>query len=306
MNKKSLLGFFFISLLLASFIFSSNLVLAQEGTVGETTSSDFPLLGEINPDKVKDVTTTSSSDSFTMERFKNLPLVNLWLKGYDAEKENLNFAGEFVKVMLLLLLTLLVYSSMSYANFMHGGIRFVVSVIIGLLATFLISTEALLTSLTSFTALGTAIWIFLPILVLTFFTIMVSSAAAPFGILVQEILWVIYSVYTFISGIVIFSLYQGKTNAVAKFFNDWIVIPLYGKNSALLAGMTKNADPTTAVLLIVVSIVVFWIAVVKGTFLTHWLAKEKMDAEIMKFQTDVQKQSAKRKAEAADVSGKEE
>jgi hypothetical protein len=161
--------------------------------------------------------------------------------------------------------------------------------------------------LTSFTALGTAIWIFLPILILTFFTIMVSASAAPFGILIQKILWVAYSVYTFLSGIVIFSLAQAKSgNAVAKFFNDWIVQPLYGNNSTLLEGMKANADATTAVLLVVVSIFVFIIAVVKGDFLSHWLAKEKMDAELMKFEDSVERQAAKRRIEAEDTKSKKE
>lgn len=323
MNKKSLLGFFFISLLLASFIFSANLVLAQvsdpntnfdasldtDAKVQASTTygsvEEYRQAFGVDKGPGQALPATISSNSFTMERLRNVALVDLWLKGYNSA--NFSIAGEFVKIMLLILLILLVYSSLSYAHFLNGGVRFIVSIIIGLLATFLISTEALLTSLHSFTALGTAIWIFLPILVLTFFTIMVSSSAAPFGIFIQKILWVIYSVYTFISGLVVFSLAQSKSgNVVAQFFNNWIVTPLYGNNSAILAGMTKNADATTAVLLIVVSIVVFWIAVVKGHFFNAWLAKEKRDADLMNFQSDVERQAAKRRIEAEDTKGKKE
>ncbi|MEK6911161.1 MAG: hypothetical protein AABW82_05300 [Nanoarchaeota archaeon] len=311
MNKKSLLGFFFISLLLASFIFSSNLVLAQPTvptTEQEAQDMGFASLEEyentVSVPAIVPTNPSTSSSSFSMERLRNLALVDLWLKGYNSA--NFSLAGELVKVLLLILIVLLVHSALSYAEFLHGGVRFVVSIIIGLLATFLVSTEALLSSLTSFTALGTAIWIFLPILVLTFFTIMVASSAAPFGMLIQRILWLVYSVYTFLSGIVIFSLAQSKAGSgIAIFLNTYIVNPLYGgANSAVLTGMRTNADAPTAILLMVVSIMVFFIAVVKAPFAEAWLAKLARDEKIMKYQDEIEKAAAKRRTDAKDVDGK--
>ncbi|MDO8563556.1 MAG: hypothetical protein Q7R87_00950 [Nanoarchaeota archaeon] len=334
MNKKSLLGFFFISLLLASFIFSANLVLAQGDIIQE---GDKTFLVDVDGTKTDvtndpnfnfgDKTVTkpdTSSNSFSIERLKNVALIDLWLNGYKSA--NFSIAGEFVKIMLLILMIILVQCSLNYVKFPESTTaQIFISVIVGILATFLISTETLLTSLTSFTALGTAIWIFLPILVLTFFTIMVASAAAPFGILIQKILWLIYSVYTFFTGIVIFILVQAKPTIVQETINgvsqnvvkgvdlasvygwivNYVINPLYGASKAsgsvILGNMAKNADGPTAVLLIVVSIFVFVIAVVKGDFLTHWLAKEKADADLMKFQGDVERQAAKRRVEAADT-----
>lgn len=315
MNKKSLLGFLFISLLLASFIFSSNLVLAQDNPNEQYDSSldtDEKVQANTVYGSVEEYRqafgvdqgpeealpkTSSDSSSFTMERLKNLALVDLWLKGYSSS--NFSIAGELVKILLLIMIVLLVYSGFSYANFLGEFItRPIISLIIGILATFLISTESLLTSLTSFTALGTALWIFLPILALTFFTILVSSSAAPFGIFIQKILWVIYSVYTFISGLVILSLSQSKAgNAVGIFLKKYIITPLYG-NSELLTNMSKAADTPTAILLMVVSVLVFWIAVIKGDFFEAWLAKEKRNADLMRFQDSLERQAERRKLEA--------
>ncbi|MEK6890425.1 MAG: hypothetical protein AABX35_04530 [Nanoarchaeota archaeon] len=343
MNKKSLLGFFFISLLLASFIFSANLVVAQETiptdvkeealksysegsfSIEKNEEAGYNIMG---PDgKLLDIiysaeetgsaptpssankATTSNSWLDNLKNLRNVALIDLWLNGYSAKKDSISYAGEFVKIMLLILLVLLVYSSLDYANFLgenKGGTRFIISLIVGILATFLVSTEALLSSLTSFTALGTAIWIFLPILVLTFFTIMVASSAAPFGMLIQRILWLVYSVYTFLSGIVIFSLAQSKAGSgIAIFLNTYIVNPLYGgANSAVLTGMRTNADAPTAILLMVVSIMVFFIAVVKAPFAEAWLAKLARDEKIMKYQDEIEKAAAKRRTDAKDVDGK--
>jgi hypothetical protein len=317
MNKKSLFGLFLFSILLASLILSANLALAQEDSVAlaklEAGRAASQLPGA-TPESIaiakleagRAASLADASSSSWIDNFRRLAFVDLWLGGYKSG--HFEIAGTFVKVMLLLLMIILVQCALNYVKFPENTFaQVLISIIVGILATFLVSTEALLTSLTSFTALGTAIWIFLPILILTFFTIMVSASAAPFGILIQKILWLIYSVYTFISGLVIFSLAQSKAGSeIAGSLTKYIINPLYGADSVVLEGMKSNADAPTAVLLVVVSIFVFVIAVVKGDFLTHWLAKEKMDADLMKFQGDVERQSAKRRIEAEDTKSKKE
>lgn len=318
MNKKRLLVFFTISLLLASFIFSINLASAQNpptGFIGDpnvNTDEKAQTEGYANLQDYYSAFSSSSkttinqgSSSSLLTNFRNLAFVDLWLKGYNST--NFSLAGEFVKTLLLILLIILVYSSFSYAGFLgereeFSTVRLILSIIIGLLATFLISTDALLSSLVSFTALGTAIWIFLPILVLTFFTILVSSSAVAFGMFFQKILWIVYSVYTFISGIIIFFLAQSKGgSAVAQLLTTYLINPLYGVNSVVLGNMKVAADAPTAILLIVVSILVFYFAVIKGDEFVEYLAKEKRRTDIIRQKDELERQSTKRKLEAEDT-----
>ena len=79
----------------------------------------------------------------------------------------------------------------------------------------MISKEEIITAMTSYTALGIALIVFFPILVLGFFTLVVASKASPMGIFIQRILWLIYSVYLFIkAGTVAFLKYSITTNLI--------------------------------------------------------------------------------------------
>lgn len=319
MNKKRLFVLFTISLLLASFVFSISLASAQNpppGFIGDpsvNTDEKAQTAGYANLQDYysafssgsKITTNQGSGSSSFLDNFKNLAFIDLWLNGYNSK--NFSLAGEFVKTLLLLLLIILVYTSFSYSGFLgereeFSTVRLIVSIIIGLLATFLISTDALLSSLVSFTALGTAIWIFLPIFVLTFFTILVSSSAVAFGMFFQKILWIIYSVYTFISGVIIFFLAQSKSGStIAQILTTYLINPLYGANSVVLGNMKVAADAPTAILLIVVSILVFIFAVIEGDKFVEYLTKEKRRTDLIREKDELIRQSTKRKLEAEDT-----
>src|SRR3989344_7002120 len=129
------------------------------------------------------------------------------------ESGNLSgFEGTTIKYFFLLLVILLIYSSLSYVNFpdtfsSSGGssfVRFLISFIVGIIATFAITSSELLTILQSYTALGITLTLFFPIMILMFFSLVTAKKASPIGIFGQKILWLIYSVYLFIKSALLF------------------------------------------------------------------------------------------------------
>jgi len=127
--------------------------------------------------------------------------VELWLHAdlTTQTAEQRGALGDTLKFMLLGLVILLVYSALTFAQFPENGVyRLSTAITIGFLSTFLVTTQELLTMLSSYTALGVTLGVFLPIMILGFFTMMVANSSHPMGIFVQKIAWVIYSGYLFI------------------------------------------------------------------------------------------------------------
>jgi len=226
-----------------------------------------------------------------------------WQKG-DVTAVN----GYYLKWMLLALVIILIYSSLSYANFPENNLfKIIASVVIGFLATFLITTQELLVMLNSYTALGVTIAIFLPIMILGFFTIIIASKANPFGIYLQKILWLIYSVYLFIktAGLLIISreikaaatgtsawgkiLGESaagiKANWVTKLI-DWLIswvrpiiepmLPPVDQAKILLEVYSTQM----LAILSIVAIAVFVIMVLGDDYVMAWLMKSREDAAI--------------------------
>ena len=175
--------------------------------------------------------------------------VELWLHTNlaDTSATQRGAIGDTMKWLLLFLVIILVYSSLTYASFPESlSLRIVTSVIIGFLSTFLITTSELLTMLNSYTALGVTLGVFFPIMILGFFTIMVSSTANPMGIFLQKIAWVIYSGYLFIKtfGLLVIRrrmdiIASGTTTASSTSGVAWNPLPLSDLSDAARA--TKNA-----------------------------------------------------------------
>ena len=243
-----------------------------------------------------------------------------WEDGISFQTENYGVIGVLLKYIFLFLIIILIYSALASAKFPKNVfLRFLIAIIAGFLVTFMISKEEIITAMTSYTALGIALIVFFPILVLGFFTLVVACKASPMGIFIQRILWLIYSVYLFIkAGTVAWLKYSMTTNGVVESFdiaategqaaskvlqygNGKVVSPIIqffvGKNVDVLNSF-ENADNTILIILFVVAIAVFVIMVVSEKPIIAWLAKEKIEAEVEAQKSTIERSKAYDKARA--------
>ncbi len=212
------------------------------------------------------------------ELVARIPLLGILVaKGEISEK---SASGEFIKLFFMLLVIILIYSSLNYVNFPEQpGLRWLLAGVTGFLATVLISSNEIIAILESYKALGIAMTLFFPLMILAFFTFVVTTKVSVFGILIQRILWMIYSIYLFFraAGLLLIRLFGdeilkrgGTMEKIATF--------LLGKNI-----QSTEASPIILIVMIIVAIVVFWIFVYKNKALAEWLIKEKREAEGMKY-----------------------
>jgi len=222
------------------------------------------------------------------------------------ESGNLSgFEGTTIKYFFLLLVILLIYSSLSYVNFpdtfsSSGGssfVRFLISFIVGIIATFAITSSELLTILQSYTALGITLTLFFPIMILMFFSLVTAKKASPIGIFGQKILWLIYSVYLFIKsallfyvnwgiskgtlkpddkGILQFVVTQSTSSGVTATVNTHPILQFFLGNAPLVSAN----DNTINILLLIMAIAVFVIFVLGNKYVEAWIAKEARDSEL--------------------------
>jgi len=211
------------------------------------------------------------------ELVARIPLLGILVaKGDISDK---SASGEFIKLFFMLLVIILIYSSLTSVKFPEEApLRWLLAGITGFLATILISGDEIIAILESYKALGIAMTLFFPLMILAFFTFVVATKVSVFGILIQRILWMIYSIYLFFraAGLLLISLLGEKILSGGGFIETTVTF-LFGK------GVTTDASPVILVLMIIVSIAVFWIFVYKNKGLTEWLVKERREAEGIKY-----------------------
>ena len=195
-----------------------------------------------------------------------------------------------LKYLFLILIFILIFSILSYAKFPESAsLQLFLALVISLLSTFAIDPGTLTGILRSYTALGVTLSLFVPILILGFFTIVVATKVNPIGILIQKILWVIYATYLFLSNGA--ALILGSEN----FYNTFIF-----KTFVFFGGMpvTNAQERFIAMILFVASIAIFIICVKGNDFLTQWNAHEMRKADLMKYKDTAQRSKASRETDA--------
>lgn len=309
MNKKKLASWVFLTslVLLLTFSLVTPSVFAQD----EAALSPNPPIPASTTAPPVSIFKVNCADIKTGDYEYMQRVYCVWLGGMSMGKD-FNFVGEIAKWMFLLLIILLIYSSLAFASFPESAaIRLVLSIVGGILATILLTPAELVTALQSYSALGMALTLFFPILILGFFTLVVATKANPIGILLQKIMWIIYSVYLFIKAGTFYVLMTscgdkagtiastqiGDTTCGGFFFS--IVKAITSDSS--LADYVKNMgnfDSATLLLLIIVAVAVFVIAVATNDFMVHWLAREKMVGDIEAQKDTLARAQALRKIEA--------
>ena len=98
-----------------------------------------------------------SADIFSDFADKAIKFINVFEEG-----EGTGVDGATIKWLVLMLVIILIYSALGYADFPeNGALRFGLAIVVGLLATILITTDELVTTLKSYTALGLTLTLFL-------------------------------------------------------------------------------------------------------------------------------------------------
>jgi len=213
---------------------------------------------------------------------------DLWLRGIDWSSadvdEQVDSVGQVIKWFILVLVILLIYSGLSYANFPGKDqyfIRFVLALATGFLATFLITTKELLTALQSYTAMGIALTVFFPIFVLGLFSMVVITKAKPMGIFLQNILWIIYSVYLFARTGIYLVL---KNAAEAGTLVPGTPYPVLGFididiNTGVIAAVNAYSGPML-ITLFITSIAIFFIMVIGNRYIRGWVDEHLRASEV--------------------------
>jgi len=256
-------------------------------------------------------TGSGSGSSASTSSFKFLPsfisdsgLLSFWKNPSDS-----SVTGEYIKLLVLLMVILLIYAGLSYASFPESTIvRVFLALIVGFLATLMITTQEMVAALQSYTALGIALTLFFPILALVFVTFVVASKVDPLGIVVQRIAWVLYSVYLFIqtASLLIVKWYisnndfKGPTLAIkGSVFGEQIFRFLFG--SKFVESASTGGDNLVLFMLLVTSVIVFWVFVYKNEATTAWLSSERRKADIAAYQDRVQRANAKTTVDASET-----
>ena len=271
MIKKS-----FAILLISVFLFSIFLVGSVNAQIGGNPTQE---------DIEKFIEKSETTSDFSLSRLiePNFATIASWLRVYE---EGGNVSDVLLKYLFLALIIALVYSTLAQVEFPEStGLRLVIAAVVGLLSTIAIQPDVLIAILTSYTALGVTLILFIPILILAFLTITVAIRANPIGMLIQKILWILYAAYLFISSGTSLLLSYFESNS---FFYE----------VATFLGASPSADNFIALLLFIISIAVFFIAIVGNKFLIEWTAKEMREADIERYKDTAKRSRAVRETDA--------
>ncbi len=240
----------------------------------------------------------------------------LWKEGVKALEDPTKVVviGETLKWFVLILVLLLSYSGFTYARFPDSFIvRGLLSLVIGILATFLITTQELITTLLSYTALGITFSIMLPLLALGFVTFMIGSNLGPMGMYLQKIGWLIYSLYLFFKTVTLYILMNSTMDPVKglqlpgwadNVVGDFFVGPVVSSGAFLpssLETLKASNDGVMLSVLFVTSIAVFVIMVLGKKYVDAWIAKEQLDSAVHARSVEQKKVRAIDKLKAADL-----
>jgi hypothetical protein len=219
-----------------------------------------------------------------------------------------------------MLVLVLFYSAFKYVNFPSNVLlRAFVTLIAGLLATMFISTDELMTTLTSYTALGVTLTLFFPILILLFFSMVVADKSSPLGIYAQKIMWAIYAGYLFVKSAILLTItyycqltsdglsYEFIKQPPSWFMSMVLKMPILNsgegislESQAKTFAIVKSAldnDQIILWVLLIAAIAILFIMVFGNEYVEGWIQKEKLKAAIEAKRNEIAYAEASRKLE---------
>lgn len=135
---------------------------------------------------------------------------DLWKVGYaGVGADQMGLLTETLKFIVLFIIIFVVYAAFSQLEFPQStAMRFILSALVGILATFMITTQEMLTALLSYGALATTIIIAVPLIVLIGLTVMSAYKANAIGLYASKVLWAVFGIFLIIKGLVLLSMFQ--------------------------------------------------------------------------------------------------
>lgn len=289
-SSKQILVFLFISLFFVSLI--AGVVSAQVSADRVALDSNgYPTSDSTSNSQTYEQRVKELDDYFPPFIANRIAIWELGAIGYQG------LGGTTIKYLILALVILLVYSSLVYVNFpptavgSSGGgfVKFIISVIVGFLSTFLLTTSELITILQSYTSLGVTLSLFFPILILVFFSLVTAKVGNPMGIFAQKIIWVIYSGYLFFKSLFyLIILTEGRS--IPK-WASWLfdkgesstilgIAKFFVGDKAAEAITSQTFNPIILTIMLIMAIAVFIIFVLGNKPVVAWMDKEARDSEI--------------------------
>lgn len=196
MSQKRVVAFVFLSLVLFSLV--AGFVSAQLGIPGIDPTPDSVLSKIFDP----------VNDLFTN-----------WEKG--------NLSINLAKYLFWLLVTIFVYSIVGFIpalKKLHGGAKFLFSLIVGFLSTAYITPSDVYTMLAGYSALGFVLSAFLPLIILLFFSVEISKENNSGGRVISKFMWfafIVFLVWKLIDGM--FGVTTGGARVISL-AQGWIYI----------------------------------------------------------------------------------
>ena len=212
------------------------------------------------------------------------PIIQGWERG-EIQKSTL-------KIFLLILITVLLFSTFSFVDFPSGFIlKSVLSIFLGFFITFFITPDEILGALLGYKALGVSLMIFFPILILAFFSFMVAFRMSnPFTLLAQRLLWLIYGLF------LIFRVISISLGLVGLSGGGGFIVQYFGFIWNFLAGGFANTTSgsliTLLIIHLIVGITVIWIFVIKNQEFIRFVYDEKLKAEVAAGKAEAKKAKA--------------
>ena len=215
-----------------------------------------------------------------------------------------------VKWLFLILIAALIFSILTNLSFPENSfIRIITSIIISFLATFLITPDELFGILISYSALGITISLFFVIAILLFLTIVTAKVANPIGIFFTRILWLIYSIYITLKGLLVILLKTGIENYESITYNlgseiDWgssilssWVQPILKLISNETFSQALKTSTLVAIVMIAIGIGTFYMGVINKRWIDEWVAKGMTEARVSAYESKLRAQNAKMNAD---------
>jgi hypothetical protein len=215
------------------------------------------------------------------------------------------------RILFLILIAVLIFSALKSANFPDNvGAQIAISIVVSFLAVVYITPNEFFGIMQSYNALGIALSVFLPVLILIFFTLVVGQKA-PFAIVFTKFLWAIFSIQIFWKGLIALfgpqlKIYfasitvKGATEGSKVASTFWTKIA--GSSLLTLPG-GKAVDPIVAVALMVGGAVLFFIGVMSNKW-QEYLREQVTEAQIDNYQDKIKKSMGFVKSNAEAVEDK--
>ncbi len=237
-----------------------------------------------------------------------------WLSDFLDKWEKGETIDDIVsKYLVLILIGVLIFSSLSSANFPESGIlKVVLSVVVAFLSTWYLVPEELIGIFSSYTGLALVISIVFPIFLLIFLSFAITKKVRQLGILGIKALWGAYGIWLVWRGFVVIVLKYSYRNwkeiitTEGILYNgsiDWLNLPGVGilKSAQWIGVPVSNmisetalyealrVSTTIAVMFLVIGIIIFWMGVVRTAWIHEWLKKTERETVVSNFKDEMKK-----------------